>query len=88
MTDKATLLQNFAKATGELTAEGMNGLNEEKRALVAEALASGAAHVRLIVVLSPLVIIGALHHTVDRSVKPEVLFRIDGDGIPTDGDFH
>jgi len=85
---KAELLQNFALAAGELTTEALNELNLEKRKAVGEALASGGAHIRLIVILSPLVIIGALHHTVDRTVKPQVLFRIDGDGLPNDGEFH
>jgi hypothetical protein len=89
MTDRKTeLVVNFAQAAGELVTEGLNGLNAEKRALVAQSLASGLAHIRLIVILSPLVIIGALHHTSDRTVKPHVLFRIDGDGLPEDGDFH
>ena len=87
MSDKKTeLLKNFAQAAGELTAEGMNGLNVEKRKAVAEALASGACHIRLLTVLSPLIVIGSLHSTTDRSIPAQVLFRIEGD-LPS-GEFH
>jgi hypothetical protein len=89
MSDKKTeLLQNFALAAGELTTEALNGLIPEKRQALGEALASGAAHVRLIVVLSPLIVIGSLHSTTDRSIPPQVLFRIDGDGLPKNEDFN
>jgi hypothetical protein len=86
MTTRAELLANFAAAAGELAAEGLNGLNEEKRALVAKALESGAAHIRLLTVLSPLIVIGSLHSTTDRSIPAQVLFRIEGD-LPS-GEFH
>jgi hypothetical protein len=89
MSDKKTeLLQNFALAAGELTTEALNELNPEKRKAVGEALASGGAHIRLLTILSPLIIIGSLHSTVDRTIPPAVLFRIDGDGLPSDGDFN
>jgi hypothetical protein len=84
--DRAELLQNFAIAAGELTESALNELNEEKQKALAEALTSGAAHIRLLTVLSPLIIIGSLHSTVDRSIPPQVLFRIEGD-LPT-GEFH
>ena len=88
MTDRqAELLANFATAAGELATEGLNGLEPEKREAVAAALNTGAAHVRLIVVMSPFIVIGSLHSPVDRSVPPVVLFRL-GDPGPQDGDFH
>ncbi len=74
--DRAALLENFAKALGELTADALNELNDEKRALLAQALASGAGHVRLIVIPSPLIVIGALH-AADRTIPAQVLFRIE-----------
>jgi len=87
MSDKKTeLLQNFALAAGELTTEALNELNEEKRALVGQALASGGAHIRILTVLSPLFIVGSLHSTTDHSIPPQVLFRIEGD--LQSGEFH
>lgn len=87
MSEKKTeLLQNFALAAGELTTEALNGLNPEKRQALGEALASGAAHIRLLTILSPLIVIGSLHSTVDRSIPAQVIFRIEGD-LPS-GEFH
>ncbi len=77
--DRAALLQNFSEAAGALTTEALNEMNEEKRAILGQVLASGTAHVRLVVILSPLIVIGSLHSTTDRTVKPELLFRIEGD---------
>ena len=88
MTDRqAELLANFAAAAGALVAEGLNGLEPEKREAVAAAMNAGAAHVRLIVVMSPFIVVGALHSTVDRTIPPQPLFRL-GDPGPRDGDFH
>ena len=88
MTDRqAELLANFATAAGELATEALNGLEPEKREAVAAALNTGAAHVRLIVVVSPLIVIGSLHSTTDRGIPPQVLFRL-GDPGPREGDFN
>lgn len=87
MTDqKKKLLADFASAAGALTTEALNELNEEKRSILGQILGRGTASIRLTVGLSPLVIICTLHHAVDRTVSPEVLFRIEGD-IQT-GEFH
>ena len=87
MSDRAELLQNFAAAAGTLTTEAMNALTPENRKAVAEALASGAAHVRLLTVLSPLIVVGALHSTTDRTIPPQVLFRLGASG-PQDKDWN
>ena len=79
MSDRSERLKDFASAAGALTTEAMNALTTENKRAVAEALAAGAAHIRLIVVLDdPLTVVGALHSTSDRSLPPIELFRIDG----------
>jgi len=88
VSDREKLLQTFADAAGALTTEAINALPENKRQALAEALTSGAAHVRLLVVLSPFLVIGSLHSTTAHySIPPQVLFRIDGD-LPKDGEFN
>ncbi len=82
--DRAALLQNFADAAGALTESALNELNPEKRAILGQVLASGKASMRLTVGLSPLKIVGTLHHAVDRTMPPEVLFRIDGNDSPSE----
>ena len=82
--DRAALLRNFADAAGALCESALNELNPEKRAILGKVLASGKANIRLTVGLSPLKIVGTLHHAVDRTVPPEVLFRIDGNDSPSD----
>ena len=80
---KKKLLADFASAAGALTTEALNEMNEEKRAILGQILARGTASIRLTAGLSPLKIVGTLHHTVDRTVPPEVLFRIEEDDMPS-----
>lgn len=88
MNDRKVLVQNFAEAALALTNESLNELNEEKRKPIEQVLASGAAHVRLIVVLgSPVTVVGALYSSVDRAIPPQVLFRI-GDPGPQNEDWN
>ena len=84
--DRTALLKNFRDALAALTTSAVEALTDENKVMLVQALTTGAGHIRLIVIPSPLIIIGALHHTVDRTVKPQVLFRIDDD--LESGDFH
>lgn len=75
-TEKKELLENFKKSLAELTTAAVEDLSDENKVMLMQALASGAWHIRLVVIPSPLIIIGALHNA-DRSIPAKVLFRIE-----------
>ena len=74
---KTEILQNFAAAAGALTADALNDLLPPDQAALSAALAAGAVNVRLVVILSPLVVIGAAYSSVDDTLPPQPLFRIE-----------
>jgi len=80
---KTELIANFAAAAGALTADALTDLLQPDRDALAAALASEKVHLRLVVLLSPLVIVGAAYSTVDDALPPQPLFRIES-GHPSE----
>ena len=78
MDDRQEVLEEFAAAAGKLVATCLSGLDEDKSALVAEALAVGAASICLTSALDPLIVSGWLQPSNDG--EPALLFQINCDG--------
>ena len=86
MPNEREILSAFTAAAGDMVAHSLNQLNQEKKELVAKAIDSGEGEVRLVVVMEPLIVVGALYSR--SGLGPPVnLFRIDGDP-PQTGETH
>jgi hypothetical protein len=83
MTNREKVLANFALAAGALMESELNALPEESRKDLAAALENGEGSLRLLVSLSPLVIVGGLSPT-DRNLQMIPLFKCPPDRLPSE----
>jgi hypothetical protein len=83
MTDRNKLLADFGVAAGALMEAELNALPEESRKDLAAALENGEGSLRILVQLTPLVVIGGIRPT-DKTLPLIPLFKCPPDRLPSE----